>query len=219
MIEVIIDGNDNDEFLQEKRPVFDVSSFSAATWKEYRQYAHDFFMTYSDHRIVIVRNSSDNFSNNWFAVALFVESCLIDSKIDAVIFKVKDKSKALKEYAPYVALTIGIKFIINLSQESTACIYKEFGNLGYLGLNIKQDYFADKIYLKLERAKAPLMLVSHDLEQALEIIGFLKAEALSDSDYSFNAEINITKETNSVNVENVIDNIIKKITPILANNS
>lgn len=219
MLEVILDSNAGNEFLREQRPVFEINQNTApVSWQEYRQVAKSFFAHYAKNRIVIIRNNDDSFSINWFAVALFVESCLQDYKLEAVIFKVSDKQQALKDYAPFVALTIGIKFIITLAQENTSYIYKEIGNLGYLGLDIKQDYLANKTYLTLKRGAEIQNIVSHNLEQALEIIAFLKAQALSNNNFSFAVEINITNEENSINIEKVIDNIIERIKPVLISN-
>lgn len=219
MLEVILDSNSGNEFLKEERPVFEINQdIKAVSWNEYRQIARDFFKSYAKDRIIIIRNNNKLFSNDWFAVALFVESCLQDVMPEAVIFKIADKHQALQKYAPFVALTIGIKFVINLSKENTTYIYKEIGNLGYLGLGIKQDYLANKTYLTLQRSTETQKLISHNLEQALEIVGFLKAQALSNNNFSFNAEINITKESNTVNIEKVIDNIIKKAEPFLIEN-
>lgn len=213
MIEVILDSNDTDEFLREKRPVFELNNLVADTWDDYRRKAQEIYKAATEHRIIIIRNNCLKFSSNWLAVALFVESCLQETKLEAVVFKVTDKQKALSEYSPYVALTIALKFIISLSVEPTKSIYKDIGNMGYLGLNINHDYMENKITLKLERKSETYNILAQNLADALVAAALLKTMALSNLDISMNAEIYITSEKNNIIIEDVISKVINIITP------
>lgn len=213
MIEVILDSNEGNEFLREERPVFELSDLAAQNWNDYRKKAQEIYQQASEHRIIIIRNNCLEFSSNWLAVALFVESCLQQTKLEAVVFKVDDKQKALSEYSPYVALTIALKFIINLSKEDTKAIYKDIGNMGYLGLDIKHDYAANKIVLILERQGEVNHIKTQTLTDALVATALLKAMALSNFDISITAEVSITTSPNNVVIEDTIAEVIKTITP------
>ena len=65
------------------------------------------------------------------------------------MFKVKEKAAAIQAYKPFIALTIGLKYIIRLYQEELDNVYKEIAGLSYLGLNIKEDYLENKLYMEL----------------------------------------------------------------------
>lgn len=215
MIEIILDSNDGNEFLNEERPVYTISSSEAISWDDYRNSAKAFFSQYANDRIVIVRNICAKFSSNWFAVALFVESCLQDSKLEAVVFKVADKTQALATYNPFVALTIALKFVINLSKEDTSSIYKEISNMGYLGLNIKQNYIDNQILINLDRGEHRLALTASNLNEALVSAGILKTLALCHNNNSVSAIINITKEENTTDPESIVSKIVADIKPWL----
>ncbi|MBE6444687.1 MAG: hypothetical protein E7019_01315 [Alphaproteobacteria bacterium] len=215
MIEIVLDSNDGNEFLNEERPVYTINTTEANSWEEYRQIAKDFFIRYSNNRIVIIRNICAKFSSNWFAVALFVESCLQETKLEAIVFKVADKTQALATYNPFVALTIALKFVINLSKEDGSSIYKEIGNMGYLGLNIKQNYTNNQIIINLDRGDNCLTLTSSNLTEALVAAGILKTLALCHNNNSVSAIINITKEENKTDPESLVAKIVADIKPWL----
>ena len=149
MIEIVLDENTENTFLNAERPVYTINDTAEKTWEEYRGLAQKILTSYGDVPIIIIRNTNPQFSINWFAVALFIESCFIKNKLECAVFKVKDKTTAIQNYKPYIALTIGLKYIIRLYQEELDNVYKEIAGLSYLGLNIKEDYIENKLYMEL----------------------------------------------------------------------
>lgn len=189
MIEIVLDENTENTFLNAERPVYTINDTAEKTWEEYRGLAQKILTSYGDVPIIIIRNTNPQFSINWFAVALFIESCFIKNKLECAVFKVKDKATAIQNYKPYIALTIGLKYIIRLYQEELDNVYKEIAGLSYLGLNIKEDYIENKIYMELPSTGEPYNLNAQTTEEALTTVAILKSISLMQKPIHLHAEI------------------------------
>ncbi|MCM1324027.1 MAG: hypothetical protein NC218_07685 [Acetobacter sp.] len=208
MIEIALDENIENTFLNAERPTYIINDTFEKTWKEYRELARKVITMYGDMPIIIIRNNNPNFSNNWFAVALFVESCFIKNKLECVVFKVENREKALQAYKPFIALTIGIKYIIRLYQEELDNIYKEIAGLSYLGLDIKEDYLENKLYMELPSAEEAHILTAQTKEEALTVVAILKSIALTQQPIHFKAEISKVDEKTIPNIDTAIENVV-----------
>lgn len=208
MIEIALDENTENTFLNAERPTYTINDIAEKTWKDYRELARKVIAMYGDMPIIIIRNNNPQFSNNWFAVALFVESCFIKNKLECAVFKVKNREKALREYKPFVALTIGLKYIIRIYQEELANIYKEISGLSYLGLDINEDYLENKLFMELPASNAPHILTAKTKEETLSAIAILKCIALTQKQIHIKAEILKTDEKTPPNIDSAIENAV-----------
>ncbi len=213
MIEIAFDEHPDNIFLKQERPVFNISDFTGKNLDDYRRPARDFVIRYADEPIVIVHCNVPDFSLNMFALALFIESCHVENRIDCAVFKVADAAKATEAYKPYVALTIAIKYIMRLCHESTKNIYKEITGLGYLGVEVKTDYAAAKINIRLAGEGAPVTLAASDINDILAAAGALKALALMKSGATVSAEINMAGDLPPADEEKVIARIMALTAP------
>ena len=213
MIEIALDEHLNDEFLDKVRPVFKIEKSLGSSLADYRSKAKDLLHQFTNIPIVIVHNDTNNFSINLFALALFIESCHYENNIECVVFKVKDTAKAIEQYKPYVALTIALKYVMRLCYEDVKTIYKEIGNLGYLGLTVTQDYANNKIFISLHGTEPVQKIITSNTSEALTVTGMLKALALAKTGAAIEAEINIAEEKNSIDEEAIIAQIIENVQP------
>ncbi len=189
MIEIVLDENPEHTFLNAERPVYTVSDSKVKTWEDYRKLAANILMLYGEFPVIIIRNNTPDFSINWFAVALFVESCFVKNKLECAVFKVGDKAVAIQAYKPFVALTIGLKYIIRLYQEELDNVYKEIAGLSYLGLTIKEDYLENKLYMELSNGGEEHYITAQTTEEALTAVAILKSVALTQKPAHIRAEI------------------------------
>ena len=113
------------------------------------------------------------------AVALFVEAYHLPNMLECAVFKVEDNAAAIEEYKPYIALTIGMRLALRLCHENTRAIYREIENMGYLGLNIKTDYLAQKIYVGLSGNGDTTTFTAHTAQEAVAVAASLKALSLA----------------------------------------
>lgn len=212
MIEIVLDSHIEDTFLNAPRPVYTIENFEGNTLTDYRHEAQRFIQKYASTMIVIVKTPK-NFSRNMFALALFIESCHIENKIDCVVFKVQDYEKALEDYKPFVALTIAIKYVMRLCQEEPKAIYREFSDLGYLGLKTQQDFLNHKIILRLGDASSYQKIITTSTGEALAAVGMLKALSLANIQTAIEVEINEVLEADSLNETSIINKVIDNVNP------
>ena len=215
MIEIVLDENKENEFLNRARPVYQISNFQGEDLKHYRSEAKKLIAQYKEEEIVIVRNSVVNFSLNKFALALFIESCLCENNIECVVLKVEDSQKATQAYKPYVALCIALKFVMRLCHEPAPVIYKEISDTGYLGLAVNQNYADQTITLSWNGKKKMADMQGKTPEEALIIIGILKTFSLAKLDYAIHAEIKMDSQKQNINQEKVISTVCRYALPYL----
>lgn len=213
MIEIIFDRNMTDIFLDKKRPVFRLENLSAETWEEYRRSARQILTDYQNERIVILSPQDTKLSINQLAVALFVESCFMKTELEAVVFKVEDYWKALENYKPFVALTVGLKYVIRLYQEDLKNAYREIAGLSYLGLVIKEDYIKKSLQITLCGEDKLRVLEAHTLAEMLQTVGILKSLALAACSANISAEIAMPDVSEIVDIDDVINKIVDYVQP------
>ena len=213
MIEIVLDQNEGNSFLDKERPVFVISQNIENTFPAYREKARDVIETYGEEQIIIIRNNAPSFSNNMFAVALFVESCLRPNRLECAVIKVTDHQQALQKYKPFVALTIGIKYVLRLCTEPEKVVYKEISDLGYLGLEIKNDYLNNKIFLTLAGTEEMKTFRAENMTEALILTGMLKSLALAQTTAAVTAEINITEHNPTPDKDLIVNRIVEAVTP------
>ncbi len=213
MIEIVLDGHQGDTFMGKPQPVYNIVNFKGSSLDDYLMEATKFIKQFADTRIIIVHTPANSFSINMFALALFIESCHVANDIDCAVFKVSDSKKAIEEYKPFVALTIAIKYIMRLCQEDIKRIYHEFTELGYLGLDINQDFLANKITLKLNGTQPLQKIITNTTGDAIAAVGMLKALSLAKTGTCIEVEINEVFETASIKETDIINKIINDISP------
>lgn len=205
MIEIAFDKNDNNEFLNQIRPAICIKDEVLSSFDEYRQMAQQILEQYSKEQIILIRNNSEEISSNLLAVALFVQSCLMETKTECVVFKVKEYEKALNSYKPYVALTIALKYAIRLCNQPINDVYREIENMSYLGINIKRDYIMKLILLTIEGNKDGYNLKTNSLEEAIIAASTFKAISLKGTNKKHLAKILITNKEEIVNIDKAIN--------------
>ena len=215
MLEIALDENQNNIFLNQVRPVFLVQEFQNLGLDSYRQKARELISQYAEEPIVIVHNHVSDFSLNKFALALFIESCLQENKIDCVVLKVKNAMEATQNYKPYVALCVALKFAMRLSQEKVSTAYQEIFDTGYLGLYISKDYLTQTATFFLKNGKNLLNIEGKNLEDALVIIGIMKAFSLAQLPYTIQAKFKFDKQEPADNIENIVQRVCNFVIPYL----
>lgn len=209
MIEIAFDKNSDNKFQNKCRPLFEISSFKGSHLADYQKLAREIIQRHQDEYIIIIRSLVPELSLNMLALALFIESGRVENKIECAVLKVNNYEQALVAYKPYVALTIGIKLAIRLCHEDNLSIYREIENMGYLGLDIKRDYFQNKIISSLPGDGETLKIQAYDAADAIVGAATLKALSLAKCGASVVVEFDISNENVPFNEDEIIYRIVE----------
>ena len=218
MIEIAFDSNNNNLFKNQPYPLYKVSEFSGCGFTAYQQLARAIIAAYPDSHIIIIRNQAENCSINLLAVALFVEAYHLPNMLECAVFKVEDNAAAMEEYKPYIALTIGMRLALRLCHENTRAIYREIENMGYLGLNIKTDYIAQKIYVGLSGSGDTTTFTANTAQEAVAVAASLKALSLAQTGADIKAEIAINHHNTEINEQATVLQIVQNVNPWIETN-
>ena len=139
MIDIAFDMHRDNTFCGESFSVITVDN-PAHTWADYKEQADMLIKEHSSEKTVVVKVNNADFSINKFSVALFVSSFEAADKPDLVVFKVDDLEWAREAYKPYLALTVALKYVLQLFNQPPEAICRNVSILGYLGLLIETDY-------------------------------------------------------------------------------
>ncbi|MBQ8436891.1 MAG: hypothetical protein IJX20_04500 [Alphaproteobacteria bacterium] len=214
MIEIILDGNADDEFCGQKYSVIEVASETLNSWTKYKQLAQQIIVDYAKELAVIIKLENPNIFLNKLAVALFVESLTTPNQLQYAVFKVKNLQQSREQYKPYAALTIAIKYALNLANENHNTIYKNISELGYLGIETEQDYTTNILVLTLPNSDStPLVITSNNLEDTICGVALLKALSLAQIKFSIILKIERNETEISSNKDVLVEKIIQNASP------
>ena len=212
MIDIAFDIHEGNTFCGEECSVVTLDN-APQTWEEYVRQAEDLINRYGDNKTIILQINNPQFSMNKFSLALFVGSIKLPCKLELAVFKVKDLEEAREAYKPYLALTIAVKYVLQLFNETPEVIYKNISGLGYLGLSITTDYIENTMTLVYEGAQEPSYHFETDNAfDALVMAAVLKTVSLA----QVKAKFEVNKVLNSTPQKRTIYDLMSKILKIVS---
>lgn len=111
---------------------------------------------------------------------MFVSSFEAADKPDLVVFKVDDLKRAREAYKPYLALTVALKYVLQLFNQPPEVICRNVSILGYLGLLIETDYVNNVMLLEYSgNSGAVYEFEAHDSFEVLLWAAVLKTVSLA----------------------------------------
>ncbi len=216
MINIILDGNLDDEFCGKKYPVIEVNNFASDNWSEYQKKAKEIVAENLENFAIIIKINDEKCSLNKLAIALFAAAFEDSGKIEYAVFKVKNLQEAQEKYKPYIALTIGIKYALVLSKETPKTIYKSISELGYLGIKSKRDYINDTLLLSLPNADVPVELREpKGLQKTIEAVALFKALSLAKKAVNLEMKVQCDETPVEFNREEMVQKIVEETMPYL----
>lgn len=181
-------------------------------WKDYKDFAITLVKTHKNQREIIIIRKENDISFEKLALAIFIASTIIPNNLESAIFEVDDFQKARKSYNPYIAITVAIKYILNLSEKNIDEIYKDISGLGYLGIDVKRKFLDNTITLKLTRnSEHSYKYQTVTLKETLEKVAILKALSLTDKDISMELEILCNPNNSNLDTDNIIDKVVENM--------
>lgn len=212
MIEIAFDEHITGDFKGKPYPVLEVPTLKGAPFESYLMFAQRVFHVYQSSQYLIVFADENLFDVNKLGLALFIRSCFEDENpLECVVFKTGEVHAAFEAYKPYIAASIGIKYILRLADLPTVSVYKELKCLNYLGFTLKENYRKRSITYRLT-ADTPLKTIeAHTIFDALTNIGCLKAICLANIKDNIELEVFIKKDPEQIDLQKLISETLKKI--------
>lgn len=213
MIETVLDGNKNNVFCGEEYPVIEIATQNTKTWNDYKKFASEIINNNSNKSVVMFRIKNEKFSLNKLSLALFTESIRLNSSIHYAVFKVDDLEQARTKYKPYVALTIGVKYVFTLAKEVPQTIYKNISELGYLNISSKRSYVNNTLKLTLPNgnSNAILKISASNINETLAGVALLKALSLAKIKVYAELDINLDDTDTIIDTDWIIEKVINDI--------
>ena len=211
MIKVILIEK-NQEIDAKNLPQVSIENNIFNKWIYYKNFAINLVENNKNQKGLIITRKENDISFEKLALAIFIASIIIPNDLESVIFEVDDFQKAKKSYNPYIAITVAIKYILNLFEKNTDEIYKDISGLGYLGLDVKRKFLNNTITLKLIRNSEYLhKYQTSTLSETLEKVAILKALSLTDVDISMELEILCNQNNENLDINDIIDKVVEKM--------
>ncbi len=216
MIEIAFDKHLDPFFKEQEHPLLDVPNLHNKTFDAYISYARKAIKQYQSQKYLIAISDDSRFDTNLLSLAFFIASCLDNQNtVDCLVIKNKNYDKAFESYKPYIAISIGIKYVLRLIEEPADIIYKELKCLNYLNFSIKEDYVQNTICY-IFNPKNTSSVTTNNTFDALVYAALYKILALTEIAIPFNLTIQITDKTQAINAEKIISAILQKVSPYIA---
>lgn len=211
MIDIAFDMHRDNTFCGESFSVITIDN-PAHTWADYKKQADKLIKEHSSEKTVVVKVSNADFSINKFSVALFVSSFEAADKPDLVVFKVDDLERAREAYKPYLALTVALKYVLQLFNQPPEVICRNVSILGYLGLLIETDYVNNVMLLEYSgNSGAVYEFEAHDSFEVLLWAAVLKTVSLAQIPTKIRVRVFLGFEPRKVDANELMEQIIQKV--------
>lgn len=211
MIDIAFDMHRDNTFCGESFSVITVDN-PAHTWADYKEQADMLIKEHSSEKTVVVKVNNADFSINKFSVALFVSSFETTGELDLVVFKVDDLEQAREAYKPYLALTVALKYVLQLFNQPPEAIFKNVSILGYLGLLIETDYVNNVMLLEYSGASGTAYeFEAHDTFEALLWAAVLKAVSLAQIPTKIRVKVFLGFEPQKIDANKLMEQIVQKV--------
>lgn len=216
MIEIAFDENSGSTYNGKKYPVVDVP-FLESSFSAYQDFASKIILKHKKENFLIMKADESKFSCLKLAFALFCASCLYETYLDCVVFKVQNQKAAFEAYKPYIAASIGIRYALRLSTLEPFTVYKELQCLNYLNFSLKENYVDKSLIFTMTAPEAQnLTIETKNIFDALVNVSVLKALSLADIKKNIQLKVYITKAQEDISKKALIDAIIGQLEDILS---
>ena len=212
MIEIAFDEHITAEFKGKPYPVLEVPTLKGAPFTDYLSFAQSAFKTHQNNQHIIIMEDENLFDTNKLGLALFIRSCFEnESPLECVVFKTRDMHQAFEAYKPYIAASIGIKYILRLAHLSPTEIYKELKCLNYLGFTLKENYATKSIVYRMTGQSPLKRIEAHTIFDALTNIGLMKAISLAGITDNIELEVFTQSEPEQIDLQELVKETLKRL--------
>ena len=216
MIEIAFDENTNLTYNGKKYPLIDVPVLESSL-ASYKDFALKAMMKHAQTPYLIIKANEANFSFLKLAFAFFIVSCLCETALECVVFKVQNQKDAFEAYKPYVAASIAINYALRLIKLDPFYVYKELKCLNYLNFSLKENYAEKSILYTMTAQSEPILNIETKcIFDAIVNVSILKALSLADTQKNISLKVYQTTAPENISGKTMIDAIINKLSSFLS---
>lgn len=211
MLEIVFDESQNNTFLGQSYSRVKVNAPSEFSFTTYRLAAANFVAEHFEQVVVLVDFVGSEEERNYFALALCVETYQEAGYLESVVFKVSESERAFASYRYFVALANSIRYARDLLRMPSAEMYADIKRLGYLGLEIKEDYLKNELIVKWLGKEPFHDYYAHGVDEAVIYIAFIKALAIIRHPMAKILTIKIENSGLNMSEDEIINNIVNMV--------
>lgn len=178
MLEIAFDETAHCRFLGQKCQMVDLVISASADWQDYLETARKLIDDYANQAVVIVNLSVGDETMNYLALALSVETYEEQTCLESVVFKVKNSREAMNAYKPFMALANSLRYARDLLRLPQNERFADIKRLGYLGLQVKEDYIKESIEIDWPGISPTKRFAASGEKASLVLIGIIKCLAI-----------------------------------------
>lgn len=210
MISIAFDIHNDNTFCGQNFSVIEIDE-TAQSWNDYKKLADVLVREHSAEKTIVIKVNNDDFSINKFAVALFVSSFETAGRLELAVFKVDDLESTREAYKPYLALTVALKYILQLFDQSPNEICKSISILGYLGLLIETDYANNIMSLEYSGKSEDFYEVeANNCFDVLMWVAILKAISLAQIQTKIKLNVVLDFKQQQIDINELLEQIVQK---------
>ncbi len=213
MIEIIFDENIESNYHGKEYPVLQMPCLKGALLSAYLAWAKEIVRTFREERCLIIAQDDTLFDYKKTGLALFIADLLEPSKLDCLVFKVKDKKAAYEAYKPYIALSVGVKYAMRLSVLDVKEVYKELRCLTYLRFSLKEDYETQCITFHMaenKKTETVKKIEARTVFDAILYVSLLKILSLANVQTNLEVKVFVQHDSCKISQEELIEKLLKK---------
>lgn len=181
MIEIVFDESKSASFLGQDCPLIECDEKKLTSIKQMRGWVQNLLMEFAQERVLKIK-SLPMMKLYLLTLVFSIESYEDKTNLETVVFEVSDSRKAIENYGCFSAVTNAIRYMRDLLRMEEKEAYADIKRLGYLGLNVEEDYLKQQIIVKWHEGDNAQILCATQNNAAFMLIALFKFWAICKDD-------------------------------------
>lgn len=181
MIEIVFDENKSASFLGQDCPLIEFDEKNLTSIKQMRVWVQNLLTEFAQERVLKIK-SLQMMKMYLLTLVFSIESYEDKTNLETVVFEVFDSRKAIENYGYFSAATNAIRYMRDLLRMEEKEAYADIKRLGYLGLNVEEDYLKKQIIVKWHEGDNAQILCATQNNAAFMLIALFKFWAICKDD-------------------------------------
>ena len=197
MLEIVFDEGKDALFMGQSCKMQKLETEANPTWTQARSFAQKIIENNAEERGLKVQFDKEN-NIPLFSLAFCVEAYDEKTKLETLVIEVSNSKEMIAVFAPYAALNNAVRYMRDLYHMEEKEAYADIKRLGYLGLQVKEDYIKKQITVKWQAREKLKYYSAQTTNAAFVLVGLFKFWAITKADTSYIGIIGNTAEEGEI---------------------